>query len=890
MGTKEHHPLEILADELRRTVAPESLGFTSTDALPPPTTLVGQERGLEAITFALAIKDRTYNLYVSGDAGVGRSTAVVRAVNQVAQSEPSGQDWCYVYHFERPGQPMALALPPGSAPDFAHAIDLFVAACRRELHRAFTSDAYRQKRKATLKNLDDQREQLLEGLQREAHDRGFALQLTPAGVATIPLKRPKAQFSERLGLPFGSPPESGGRVAEPMTPAEFAALPEAEQERIDAASEALQTTVADTLAHVESLSGEARLRLHDLNETVARRVVAPLAESLASQYRDASRVADYIHHLESDIVAHAEILLMTARGASDEDREDSGTQQKANASEESSNSGADGDVVGLNGDEQEEIAATLLLRHYRVNVLVTHREPHIAPVVHEINPSYANLVGHIEFGLRGGLPVTDHLMLKPGSLHRANGGYLIVYARDLFKQPNAWQAVKRTLRFGVISLEDGDEAIALPASASLRPEPVPASLKVILIGDPQTYAILDELDPEFSELFKVRADFDNSIPHTPEVEQFYAQFIGDAVRGAGLPPLRADAVALCIEEGGRQVADQARLSAVLSDVRDLALEAANAAATGGPSPATTEEPVGAGERFTTREHVMHVLAARERRLNLAADHIDEMIREGTILIDTRGEAIGQINGLTVLLSGGYAFGMPARITARTAPGLAGIVNIERETMMSGPAHSKGILVLGGYLAGRFARKQPLSLSASICLEQVYGEIEGDSASSAELYALLSSLSGLPLKQPLAVTGSVNQHGVVQAIGGVNEKIEGFFRVCAQGQLTGEHGVIIPRANVRNLMLRQEVIDAVRAGAFHIYAVSTIDEGIELLTGIPAGMADADGYFSADTVNGRVGQTLREFTQSMREHSAFPPGTNQHVAGFGSAYTSPNGAR
>ncbi|HEY1387966.1 MAG TPA: AAA family ATPase [Ktedonobacterales bacterium] len=574
---------------------------------------------------------------------------------------------------------------------------------------------------------------------------------------------------------------------------------------------------------------------------------------------------------------------MTAHGMSDGNREDGGTKRQADGHEEATpDDEAESGMSGL-----EPLPSLTLLRRYRVNVLVTRQEPDGAPIVREINPSFANLVGHFEFGLRNGLPVTDHLMLKPGALHRANGGYLILQARDLFTQPRAWQAIKRTLRFGVISIEDGAEVVALPASASLRPEPIPARLKVILIGDPQTYAILTELDPEFAELFKVRADFDNSMPHTPEAEQYYAQFLGDIVRCAALPPLRADAVAMCIEEGGRQVADQARLSAVLSDVRDLALEAASVAPTVNLSPTTS---IGSGEQLTTREHVMRVLTTRERRLNLAADHIDEMIREGTILIDTSGDVVGQINGLTVLLSGGYSFGMPARITARTAPGLAGIVNIERETMMSGPAHTKGILVLGGYLAGRFARKLPLSLSATICLEQVYGEIEGDSASSAELYALLSSLSGLPLKQSLAVTGSVNQHGVVQAIGGVNEKIEGFFRVCAQGQLTGEHGVIIPRANVRNLMLRQEVIDAVRAGVFHIYAVSTIDEGIELLTGVPAGTADAGGLFPPETVNGRVSQTLREFTQSMRKFSTFPPFTNQHVADSESAYAFPNGAR
>jgi predicted ATP-dependent protease len=888
MVTRVAHPLELTPEKLRQTVDPDSLGFTSTASLPAPGTIAGQERALESIAFALAIKEPGYNLYVSGLPGTGRSTSVEGAAARAARGVPAEQDWCYVYHFERPGEPLALALPAGSAPSFARAVEALVANCRRELRSTFAGEAYRTQREAALKTLKEQRQQVVEGLQREALGRGFLVQFTPSGVAALPLKRKSPPSSAQtetatpdIAVPPAMPSASENGTVEPMTPIEFESLPDEERQRISEANDALQEPIARALSYLAELGEEAHTRLHELNDAIARRVVAPQAETLLGLYRDQERVADFLRHLLADIVARSELLIRTFHEAASEPGDDEANAGGEEDSDIDENDQAianewaipDGVDDGLSGRELPAVAA--LLRRYRVNVMITRQQPDSAPVVREINPSYSNLVGRIEFGLRNGLPVTDHLMLKPGAFHRASGGYLIVHARDIFTQPNAWHAIKRTLRFGVISLEESNDTIALPASASIRPEPIPVNLKVILIGDPETYAMLQALDPEFSELFKIRADFDSSMPRTASAQQFYAQFIGDAVRCAALPPLGADAVALCIEEGSRWVADQGRLSTILSDVRDLALESASiaiaakeametSASTGASTGTTNTKPE---HLVTTRAHVFQALAARERRLNLAADRIDEMIREGTILIDTQGEAVGQINGLTVLLSGNYAFGKPARITARTAPGMTGIVNIERETMMSGPAHSKGILVLGGYLAGRFAHDQPLSLSASICLEQVYGEIEGDSASSAELYALLSSLAGLPLKQSLAVTGSVNQHGVVQAIGGVNEKIEGFFTLCAHGGLTGDQGVIIPGANVRNLMLQQEVIDAVRAGTFHIYAVGTIDEGIEILTGVAVGVADADGIFPAGSVNARVSQTLHGFARSMH---AFGP--------------------
>jgi predicted ATP-dependent protease len=845
---------ELRAEQVRAALDPAVLGFDTTASLAAPASVAGQERALESVAFALGINDQQYNLYVSGEPGTGRSTAVERAVQRAAAARHAASDWCYVHHFERPGEPLALELPAGSAMAFAHTLDACVIACRRALRRAFAEEVYRQQRQTLLKDINLQREQTLDRLQGEALAHGFLLQATPTGLATIPLKR--TETAAAAAGPSATPAAHQG--LEPMTPLEFEALPSEERRRLNAESDLVQELAARILPQLRALEDEARARLQDLDAQIARKAVATETDGLIARYQDTDGVAEFLRHVMADIVAHADVL----RAMPSQEAPVEPPREGADEIPETEPARPDA-LLDLDGDLSERPDVAILLRRYRVNVLVSGQEHQTAAVVQEINPSYANLVGRIEFGLRDGLPFTDHLLLKPGAFHRANGGYLILQARDLFSHPRAWEAVKRVLRFGVVSMEGDDEAGIVPASASLRPQPIPVRVKVILIGDPETYGLLLALDPEFPALFKVRADFASSMPRTREAEQFYAQFAGHVARCAAHPPLTADAVAALIEEGSRWVEDQTRVSTVLSAVRDLAVEAGSIAATG-RAPATT----GA--------HVAQAIATRERRMSLVPDRLDEMIGEGTILIDTTSEVVGQVNGLTVMSIGGYAFGKPARITARTAPGLAGIVNLERETLMSGPAHSKGILVLGGYLAGRFARDFPLSLAGTICFEQVYGEIEGDSASSAELFALLSSLADAPIRQGLAVTGSVNQRGEIQAIGGVNQKIEGFYKVCARQGLTGEQGVIIPRANVRHLMLRPEVVAAIGAGRFHVYAISTIDEGIELLTGVPAGAANAGGVFPAGSVNERVSRTLCRFTRSMRQFSMAPAPTERAV--------------
>lgn len=866
------HANELRPEQVRKSCDPAQLGFASTDELPEAPRMLGQQRAREAIDFALEIADQRYNLYVSGSSGSGRLTSVLNAVQQVASAKPVDADWCYVYHFERPGEPLAISLPAGNGQAFARDIDSFVVGCRRELRRAFESDGYRRQRDALVKEIATRHAQLLEDLQRNALEHGFLLQETPYGVTTIPLKRMERREALLGSLSARTP--AGGKLR-PLSPEEFAGLPPQEQQHLREEHDVVEEAFAAAMPKLRALEDEARDRVQNLDHDIAQSAVAHLADELVERYAAHERIADYIRHLESDVLAHADVLRGSENEASEVGsprmRDDSSatpdsaqpeaTSIAAESSPDNSHDGLDGASMLLDQDLRERPAVAALLRRYRVNVLVAHHEHDAAPVVQEINPTYLNLLGRIEFGLREGLPYTDHLMIKAGAFHAANGGYLILQARALFSHPFAWEAVKRVLRFGVIGIESSDELQITPVSASLRPEPIPAMIKVILIGDPDTYAALMMLDPEFSELFKVRADFDHEMARTPEAERFYGTFIADVARTAKIPPLTAGAVAAIIEEGSRWVEDQERLSTRLRSIQDLTSESGHFAGKDGASQ-------------TARGHVLAAIAHGERRMSLLSDKLDELIRQRTIMIDTTGAVVGQVNGLTVLEAAGYAFGKPARITARTSPGMAGIVNLERETQMSGPAHSKGILILTGYLAGRYSQDYPLSLSGSICFEQIYGEIEGDSASSAELYALLSSLSGLPLKQSLAVTGSVNQRGEVQAVGGVNQKIEGFFAVCSAGGLTGDQGVIIPRANARNLMLREEVVEAVRAGRFHIYAVSTIDEGIELLTSVPAGSADASGQYPDGTVNRYVTRTLRAFLERVRELAGLPAAARQ----------------
>lgn len=847
--------LELAPEHLRRITDPAALGFDTTATLPPAGPMVGQARAMEAIEFALAMADRRYNLYVTGEPGSGRLTAVMAAVRAAAGRRGAPSDWCYVENFEQSEQPHALALPAGAGRPFAHDVAAYVAACRRELRRAFTDETYFQHRASLIKPFERRIGDLWDALRGEALALGFGLRGTASSLVPVPLRPAPAVTTQ----------SDDAAEPQPLTEEEFEALPPPQQEAIRQRHTLAEEAIHRMLPRVRALEDEARTRVRRLDHEIAVRAVKHLADDLHQRYSAHKPVTAYLHQLAADIVAHASVLSATdddrpadAGPAPRDDepaRDDQPPESATDALElAAADDGEDGDrhsSVPLGDDVRVRPALADLLRRYRVQPLVTHPAGAVAPVVQEPNPTYQRLLGHIEYGMRAGMPYTDHLMIRPGALHRANGGFLVLHARDVLSQSSAWDAVKRMLRFGAITAESAaGEMPGLPAGAALLPEPIPASVKVVLVGDVSTYVELAERDPDFHQLFKVRADFESEMPRTRETESFYARLAGETARTAGTVPLTAAAVAQIIEEGSRWADDQERLSTSLGSLSDLTLEAGHWAAR-------------EGSAATDRAHVRQASANRERRVSLVADHVYEMIDDREILIDTAGAAVGQVNGLTVMTAAEHTFGRPVRITARTAPGWSGVVDIERETAMSGPDHSRGVLILSGYLLGRFAQEFPLALAASLCFEQMYDGVDGDSASSAELYALLSSLSGVEVRQSLAVTGSVNQRGEVQAVGGVTHKVEGFFRACRARGLTGEQGVLIPRANVRHLMLREDVVEAVRQGMFHIYAVSTIDEGIELLTGIPAGRPDASGRYLEGTISARVGQTLRAYSERVR---------------------------
>jgi lon-related putative ATP-dependent protease len=806
--------LRLGPDQLTSPCDPAHFDFETTEGLPPLETTIGQPRALESLDFGLAVRTVGYNLYVAGLAGTGRNTTLLQRLRERAANEPVPPDWCYVFNFADPYRPVALSLPAGQGARLAQAMRGLVAACRRELPRAFEGEHYEQRRNTVLQRLEETRHRMLHELDQRAREMGFAVELTPAGILTVPLQN--------------------GR---PMPAEQFQALPEVVRAAIEARGQELQQVINRVLGQIRRLEKQALEALRELDQEIARFVVHPLVEDVREQFPGLERVQAYLDAVEQDLVERHDLFLHIEQ------------HREAHA--------ARGIPVALSEED--------LFARYEVNVVVDHTATVGAPVIVEHNPTYYNLIGRIDYTARFGGMVTDHRFVKAGAIQRASGGYLVVQARDLLTSPFAWDALKRALRTQQVALENLGEQYSPIPTATLKPEPIPVNLKVIIVGDRLIYHLLYALDEDFQKLFKARADFDTVTDRTPEAERAYALFLAHQCRDRGLLPFDRTAVARAVEHGSRLAGHQHKLSTRFNDIVNLASESSHWARQAGRSAVTAAD-------------VERAIEHRIFRWNLVEERLRELIREGTLLIQTEGAVVGQVNGLSVVDLGDYAFGHPSRITARVAPGNAGVVNIEREIRQSGPAHSKGVLILAGYLLGQYAAEAPLTLSASLGFEQVYALVDGDSASSAELYALLSALAEVPLRQDLAVTGSVNQLGQIQAIGGVNEKIEGFFAVCRMRGLTGTQGVIIPRANVQHLMLRRDVIDAVREGRFHIYAIDHVDQGLELLTGMPAGRRAPDGSYPEDTVHGCVAARLRAFTRRMVELRALAAGDGQARAG------------
>jgi lon-related putative ATP-dependent protease len=774
------------AEDLRATCDPALLPFRSTAELEPLRGLIGQQRALEATTFGIGMRPDGYNLFVLGAPATGKTTSMRRLLEAAAAARPAASDWCYVHNFEDPYRPDALELPAGRGRQLREEMARLVAECRTRVPRVFEGEAFEREKARILEDLARRQTEAVTRLEEAARAVGFGVVRTPGGLGVVP---------------------SADGTA--LTHEQFHALPEAQQQRLQTHAAELEDRVEATQRQLRQNEREAQQAhtklVRDTTAAGTRQLLAEVKET----FQGLAAVQEYLGRVESDLIAHAEEL----RG---------------------------------DGAAQPPLPFMpppgAFLDRYRVNVLVDRGDARGAPVVFEQNPTHTTLLGRIEHRPHFGTLVTDFTLIKPGALHRANGGYLILEAKEVLRNFMAWDSLKKALKSRALRIEAPLAELQMVSVVSLAPEPIPLAVKVVLIGSPLLYYALYALDEDFGELFKVKVDFDDSLPRTPEHALFYARFVGEACREEGLRPFTADGVARLVEHGSRLVGHQERLSARLGLLRDLVRESAYCAE-------REDHPL------VTGADVARAVTQRIERVSLLEERMGRAISEGTLLLALDGEAIGQVNGISVASTGDHTFGRPCRITARAYCGEPGVVDIEREAKLGGRVHSKGVLILTGFLAGRYAREHPLALSASITFEQQYEEVEGDSASSAELYALLSSLAGVPLAQRFAVTGSVNQQGEIQPVGGINEKIEGFFDACCRRGLTGTQGVLIPGANVRHLMLRDDVVAAVREERFHVYAVQSVDEGLALLSGCEAGALGPGGRYPEGSVNDAVQQAL-----------------------------------
>ena len=792
-------------EQLRRGCDPAGLGFASTADLEPLPGGLGQERAEEALHFGLTMAHPGYHVFVLGEPGSSRHTTVFRLVKALAAQGRTPPDLCYLHNFEDPRLPRLLRLPAGRGARLKADLQQLVRELPPAIDAALDADTHVDRVEALQASHKRREEEAIAALGKAAEADGLGLLNTPEGFVFAPM-----------------------RAGKPMSPEDFETLSEEEHQTIEARVEAWSLKLADLLAEFPGWRQELQEAIARAERQALRPVLTHLTRGLRRHYADLAEVLAFIDAIRDDVIS------TVAQGTFGEEE---------------------------NSEEGEPDSGKTLLQRYQVNLMVDHSETRGAPVVCEDNPGFGNLIGSIEHLTMAGGQATHFNMIRPGALHRASGGYLVLDAGRLLTQPYAWDSLKRALRTGRIAIEPPAEAQGWSNQATLRPEPAPCQVKVVLVGERDLYYLLMENDPEFGELFKVAADFEDELPRTPESETRFARLLASLSRSAGLLPFDAAATALLIEEAARHAEHSGRLSLHTRYFSDLMREAEYQARKADG----TAAQVGAAA-------IHAALAARARRADRYPRHVLESTLEGSTLISTDGERAGQANALGVVELAGQRYGHPVRVTATARVGDGDVVDIERETELGGAIHSKGVLILTAFLAARFARHQPLSLAASLVFEQSYGQVEGDSASLAELCALLSALAQAPIRQSLALTGSVNQFGEVQVIGGVNEKIEGFYDLCKARGLTGTQGVLIPAASVAHLMLRPDVVEAARAGRFHVWPVATVDEAMELLTGLPAGTPDARGHLPRGSLNERVARALAEMTAALH-----PPGEGERPA-------------
>ncbi len=794
----------LLPEELGWRCRTDTFSFNTTDDLSSLQEIVGQERAMRSIEFGLGVSNHKYNVFVLGESGTGKSSTVKEIISERARHEPVPDDWCYVFNFSNPDCPTALRLPPGKGGALAVEMDALVEALKRDIPRVFESKDYEKHRDEIIDGQQERTRSMFLRLEQLVAEKGLMLKKSASGLSVVPATEGK-----------------------PMAQEVFNGLPSEKREELERELGIMQDKLSDVIRDARVIDKETKDRVDRLDREVVQYVVNPLVDDMLGHFKDFKAVVEFLYKVKENLLENI-----------DDFRPRDEMPLAA--------------LGGLRLQKQEPT-----FERYMVNVLVNNKDTVGAPVIYECNPTYYNLFGRVEYRFQlGGVGTTDFTMVKAGSAHKANGGYLVVNALDVLRNIFVYDAIKRMIKEGEVRIEDVWEQYRLVSSTTLKPEPIPTNIKLVMIGEPFIYYLLYNLDNEYRKLFKVKADFENFMERSDDNIMKYAMYVATRCREEGLLPFDRSGVGKVVEHGCRLAGDKEKLSTRFNEIKNMVVE-------------SNYWAKAEGAALVTAAHVEKAEQERIYRHSRIEDRYRDYITQDTIMVDTDGAVVGQVNGLAVLDPGDYAFGKPSRITARTYIGEGGVFNIEREVKMSGKIHNKAMMILTSFLGDRFAREFPLKLSASVTFEQLYDEVEGDSATCTEVYALLSSLSGVPLKQGIAVTGSMNQRGEVQPIGGVNQKIEGFYDVCKVRGLTGGQGVIIPRRNVRNLMLKREVVEAVEEGRFAIYPIDMVDDGLEILTGMEAGARGGDGAFPDGTVNRLAEQRLGELARKIKEFGRGP---------------------
>lgn len=788
---------ELSYKDLKLACNPNIFKFGTTAELDTQYSVLGQERGIKALEFGLSVDIKGYNLFLEGPAGVGKTMYTKHLLETNSRKKKTPNDWCYIYNFDNPNEPIAVSLPAGKGKEFKEQMETFIKDVRKDIVNTFSNKDFEKEKALIKQEFEEKRNDLLEKLNKKSEKYGFQVKSSQSGIYMMPMLDGKTINEE-----------------------EFEKLDEAVKKDFEEKSNIVQEQIFQVIGQIKVIEKESDKRIEEWQSNIALLTINVHINLLKANYKRNKKINAFIDNIKKDILKNISLFITPETPTNN--------QQV--------------------GPRQEAPKPWL---NYRVNLFVDNSNLQGAPVVMDTNYSYQNLFGRLEYENHYGMLKTDFTMLKPGLLHKANGGYIILQAKDLIANPLSYESLKKALTVRELSIDNGMEQRANMVMVSLKPEPIPLDVKVLLVGSGSLYYTLLSADSDFRKLFKVKVEFEEEAERTDENIMKLAGFVHNFCLKEGLLELDPSAMARIVELSSKMANDKQKISTKFNEIAEIVGEAATWARLD-------------KAKVVTKEYIDKALAERIERIKKYDKRYLQMIKEETLLISTEGHEVGQINGLTVMTIGDYSFGKPAKITVNTYMGKTGIINIEREIEMSGSTHSKGVLILEGYIGQVFAQDFPLALTASICFEQLYNGVDGDSASSTEAYALLSSLSGIPINQSIAVTGSVNQKGEIQPIGGINEKIEGFYQICKMRGFNGEHGIIMPVQNVRNLHLSDEIIKDVKAGNFHIYAISTIEQGIEILTGVPAGRKGKDGKFPAGTINYLAYEKLKKFAENAKK--------------------------